>query len=309
MRHLLTLADIEPEMVRELFADATRIKWAKRAGETFNVTRFAGRMLGLIFEKPSLRTRVSFETAMSHLGGSTIFLGTEAGFGERETIEDFARTLTRYVCAVVYRGQDHSLLERFTSASSVPVINGLTPTAHPCQGLTDLFTVFECFPDLTRVKLAFLGDGNNVAKSLAWACAMVDTELVIASPNGYALDGAFVTALRDRYPNARFQVTSSPIEAVQNADIVYTDVWASMGDEDSREERRSAFASYQVNEQLMKAAQPDARFMHCLPARRGEEVTDAIIDGPQSVVFEQAENRMHIQQAVLAFLLNQSERS
>lgn len=309
MQHLLTLADLDPQTVARLFSDATRMKLAKKAGETFNVTRFAGRMLGLLFEKPSLRTRVSFETAMSHLGGSTIFLGSEAGWGQRESIEDFARALTRYVCAVVYRGKDHGMLERFAKSSSVPVINGLTPVAHPCQALADLFTIQESFSDLSQVKLAFLGDSNNVARSLAWGCAMTGAELVVASPGTYEFDATFLTTIRDRFPAARLANTDDPRMAVENANVVYTDVWASMGDEDSRETRKAAFRPFQVNAELMSHAKSDAKFMHCLPARRGEEVTDEIIDGAQSVVFEQAENRMHIQQAILAYLLNQAEQS
>jgi ornithine carbamoyltransferase len=309
VQHLLTLSDFDPQIVARLFSDAARMKLAKSVGETFNVTRFAGRMLGLLFEKPSLRTRVSFETAMSHLGGSTIFLGSEVGWGERETIEDFARTLTRFVCAVVYRGKDHGELERFARYSNVPVINGLTPLAHPCQALSDLFTIQESFPDLSQVKLAFLGDSNNVARSLAWGCAMTGAELVVASPGTYRFDADFLSAIRDCYPAAKLANTDDPRRAVENADVVYTDVWASMGDEQSRETRKVAFRPFQVNAKLLSAAKPHAKFMHCLPARRGEEVTDEIIDGPQSVVFDQAENRMHIQQAILAYLLNQNERS
>jgi ornithine carbamoyltransferase len=308
VQHLLTLADFDSDTVARLFADAARMKLARQAGETFNVSRFGGRTLGLLFEKPSLRTRVSFETAMSHLGGSTIFLGTDAGWGERESIEDFARTLTRYVCAVVYRG-NHTTLEQFANSASCPVINGLTPLAHPCQALADLFTIREHFPELQKLKLSFFGDSNNVARSLAWGCAMTGAELTVASPGNYEFEASFLGSIHDRYPQARIANTCDPRAAVHDADIVYTDVWASMGDEASRESRKVAFQPYQVNAELMSAAKPTAKFMHCLPARRGEEVTDEIIDGVQSVVFDQAENRMHMQKAILAYLLNQSVQS
>jgi ornithine carbamoyltransferase len=240
---------------------------------------------------------------MTQLGGSSIFLGGEAGWGQRESLEDFSRTLSGYVDVIVFRGNDHRVLEQFAQVASCPVINGLTPISHPCQALGDLFTIQECFDDLANVQLTFIGDGNNVARSLAIACALTGTRLRLAGPGDYEVDDEFLASIQQRFPAAQISKTLDPQRAVSGADVIYTDVWASMGTEQTRESRKPAFAPFQVNAQLLSAAKPHARFMHCLPARRGEEVTDEVIDGPQSVVFQQAENRMHVQKAVLAWLL------
>jgi ornithine carbamoyltransferase len=303
VKHLLTLADLTSDELFGLLRRAGELKRELKQGRDPRPRPLVGRTQGMLFEKPSLRTRVSFEAAMTQLGGASIFLGAEAGWGRRESLADFARTLTRYVDVFVFRGNDHATVEMFSSFASCPVINGLTQREHPCQALADIFTVQECFPDLAQVRVAFVGDGNNVARSLATACAMTGTAFALGSPRRYGFDASFQQSLRARYPGATLEATDDPREAVRGADVVYTDVWASMGEEAEREQRQLDLRAYQVNQTLMQCAKPHARFMHCLPARRGEEVTDEIIDGPQSIVFDQAENRMHAQKALLLHLL------
>src|SRR5262249_54732360 len=261
-----------------------------------------GRMLALLFEKQSLRTRVSFESGMAHLGGSSIMLGDDAGFGKRESVADFTRVLSEMVDVVVVRAKRHATVEEVAKYASCSVINGLTDEAHPCQALADLYTLKEHFGKLEGLKLAWIGDGNNVARSLVRCCGHLGVKISICTPNGYELDNAFVSEARREYPNLDLETTNDPQDAAHSAAAIYTDVWASMGQEAERNKRIKDFADYQVNGKLMALAPRDAVFMHCLPARRGEEVTDEVIDSPQSVVVPQAANRMHVQKGILVWL-------
>lgn len=301
MRHLLTLFDLSPDEIQQIFALANELKMALERGE--RQPYLAGRVMGLLFEKPSLRTRVSFETAMAHLGGSSQFLGQDVGWGQRESVEDFARVLSQYVDIIVCRTRDHQRVEQLARHSSCSVINGLTSVSHPCQALADLFTLREVRGCLSNKTLAFIGDGNNVARSLAVACGKLGVHFVIASPPAYHIDKPFVDRLNDEFPKLELRTTDDPVCAVRDAVGVYTDVWASMGQEKEQETRKRDFRDYQVDGQLMAKAPSDAVFLHCLPAHRGEEVTDEVIDGPQSIVVQQAANRMHVQKGILAWLL------
>lgn len=301
MRHVLDVFDLTTKEIERIFAISEDLKTKHAKGVREPI--LPGRVLALLFEKPSLRTRVSFETAMAHLGGSSMFLGKDVGWGHRESAADFAQVLSQYVDVIVCRANSHCRVEELSRYSQCPVINGLTDLAHPCQALADLFTVREVHGQLSGLKVAFVGDANNVSRSLAAACGKLDVEFVIASPRGYRFDDAFVEQLRREIPNLKLTMTEKPSEAVKNAIAVYTDVWASMGQESEQEERSKAFRKYQVNAALMAQADKDAIFLHCLPARRGEEVTDEVMDGSQSAVIQQAANRMHIQKGILAWLL------
>lgn len=302
MRHLLDLDDLTTDEITRLLDAAADLKAARARGDYQPV--LAGRVLGMIFEKPSLRTRVSFETAMAQLGGSSIFLvGKEVGLGARESIADFARVMSQYVDAVVLRVFRHQTVRDFAAQATCPVINGLSDRSHPCQALGDLLTLRECAGGVKGRTLAFVGDGNNVARSVALGCAKLGVKFILAAPKGYGFDEPFLKLLKRQAPKASITFTDDPVKAVKHADIIYTDVWTSMGQEDEREQRRRVFAPFQVNEALLAKAPPTARVMHCLPAIRGEEVTDAVLDGPQSVVFEQAGNRLHAQKALLRWLM------
>lgn len=301
MRHLLSVFDLSTSDIQEIFSLAESLKRDFRQG--VRTPRFAGYVQALLFEKPSLRTRVSFETAFAHLGGTTLYLGSDVGWGKRESPEDFARVLTQYVDIVVCRAKQHRSVEQLAAHATVPIVNGLTDQSHPCQALTDVFTLFEVHGNRPGLKMAYVGDANNVARSLTVACAHLGIQLSIASPTNYQFDRNFLTRLEKSFPKFRPQITTDPHEAVKDADAVYTDVWTSMGQEDEQEDRARAFAPFQVNARLMEHAPALACFMHCLPARRGEEVTDDVIDGPQSVVVQQASNRMHLQKGLLAWLL------
>jgi ornithine carbamoyltransferase len=262
----------------------------------------------MLFEKPSLRTRVSFEVGMKQLGGSAIYLSqAEVGLGQREPVEDVARVLSRYVSAIVARTYAQKSLVDLAAAADVPVVNALSDDEHPCQALADLLTIREKKGRLAGVRIAFVGDGNNVAASLALAVALCGATLTIASPQGYGLADAVLSPARlwARRTGGAVETVVEPELAVKGADVVYTDVWTSMGQEASRRARQEAFAAYQVDEELMTLAQPDAIFMHDLPAHRGEEIVDAVIEGPQSVVFDQAENRLHAQKALLAAIMGE----
>jgi ornithine carbamoyltransferase len=303
MRHILVPEDLSAHEIEAIFAISKDLETKYTAG-----TRDAllpGRMLALVFEKPSLRTRVSFEAAMAHLGGSSVFLGEDAGFSSsRESIADFGRVLSEYADAIVCRSKSHDTIERLAAAASVPVINGLSDYCHPCQALADVYTLKQHVGRVAGLTLAFVGDGNNVARSLAVVCGLLGMRFVLAAPKAYQFDDAFRKHLKGLLPNAEIVETTDPVAAVKAAAAVYTDVWASMGQEKERAKRLEDFKAYQVNEALMKHC-PDAVFMHCLPARRGEEVTDGVIDGPQSVVVEEAASRMHVQKGLLAWLLAQ----
>jgi ornithine carbamoyltransferase len=265
-----------------------------------------GKSLGMIFEKSSTRTRVSFEVGMYQLGGQALFLSShDLQIGRGEPVADTARTLSRYLDAIMIRTFAQATVEELAHHASIPVINGLTDLHHPCQALADLFTVREKRKKLKGLKLAYIGDGNNVANSLVQACVRVGMHFSIASPPGYDLDAAILSDAKRaaQQTGAGVMVTADPYRAVENADVVYTDVWASMGQEKEHAERLKAFQGYQVDANLMRAAGRGALVMHCLPAHRGEEIAAEVIDGPQSVVFDQAENRLHTQKAVLEMLM------
>jgi ornithine carbamoyltransferase len=257
-----------------------------------------------VFEKPSLRTRVSFQAAMAQLGGASMFLsGKEVGLGSRESVPDCARTLSQYVDGVVLRVFQQATVETFAAHATVPVINGLSDTDHPCQALGDLLTLREVFGAVAGRTLVFVGDGNNVARSLAVGCGLLGARFILASPDGYGFDEAFLRAFRQKAPRGEVLENGRPEHALGEADVIYTDVWTSMGQEAEAEERRQKFAAFQVNETLLALAPAHARVMHCLPAHRGEEITDTVLDGERSIVFQQAGNRMHAQKALLKWLL------
>ena len=297
-RHLRDVDDLSPAELSVVLDRAAAMKADLARGREHR--ELAGRTLAMLFEKPSTRTRVSFETGMTQLGGHAVFLGPEdTQLGRGEPVADTARTLSRYVDAVMARLFDHGELVALAEHATVPVVNGLTDDAHPCQTLADLLTVREAMGALEGVTAAWIGDGNNVARSFAVGCAMAGVDLRVATPEGYELGGDVLerAAAFDGAPT----VVDDPEAAVDGADVVYTDVWVSMGQEDEREAKLAAFDGYQVDEDLL--AGTDAAFMHCLPAHRGEEVTDDVIEGDRSLVFDQAENRLHAQKALLALLV------
>ena len=299
-RDLLSISELGPDELEFLLQTAMSMK---RDGSR---PVLEGKTVAMLFEKPSLRTRVSFEVGMKQLGGNAIYLSqSEVGLGQREPVKDVARVLSRYVAGIVARTYAQQTLYELAESADVPVINALSDDEHPCQALADLLTVREHKGRLEGVRVAFIGDGNNVAASLAVACGLAGAEFVIASPAGYALPEAVVEVARNwaRETRGAIETVVAPEEAARNADVVYTDVWTSMGQEASYRERLEIFRAYHVDEDLMALARPDAIFMHDLPAHRGEEIAEAVIEGPQSVVFDQAENRLHAQKALLAALL------
>ncbi len=299
-KDLLSVSDLTSEDIRLLISDAVDMK----AGGWLSM--LSGKTLALMFEKPSLRTRVSFEVAMRQLGGDTIYLSpAEVGLGERESVSDVAQVLCRYVDAMAVRTFSHQTLTILASYSSVPVINALSDLEHPCQALADLFTIHEKKGELQGLTLAFVGDGNNVAHSLLLAASLTGMNFRIASPAGYTVQDRILRLAQDYAMDSGAEIfcAGEPHLAVEGADIVYTDVWTSMGQEAEAEQRRQVFANYQVNRGLLSLAREDAILMHPLPAHRGEEVAEDILDSPQSVVFDQAENRMHLQKALLAEML------
>lgn len=301
IRHVIDLFDMTSDDILRVYATTKELK--RRLEHGVREPLLQGHVMAMLFEKPSLRTRVSFETAMIHLGGSTLFLGDDVGWGKRESAQDFARVISEYVDVVICRTNSHAKVVELAKYSECPVVNGLTDKAHPCQALADIFTILEFRGSLTGAKLAYVGDSNNVARSLAVACGRLGVKMSIASPSGYQFDGAFLSRLRIECPQNSLEILTDPRQCVVGADAVYTDVWTSMGQEAERAERLRAFAAYQINGELMRIAPPSARFLHCLPAHRGEEVTDEVIDGPQSAVIEQAGNRMHVQKGLVAWLL------
>jgi ornithine carbamoyltransferase len=262
-----------------------------------------GRVLACIFHKPSLRTRLSFEIAMRQLGGSSLFItDAEIKIGSREAPKDVAQVLSRYVDGIMIRTFDQALVEELARHADVPVINGLTDLLHPCQVLGDVFTAVERFGSIEGKKVVFVGDGNNVARSWLEAAAKFKFKFVLAAPDGFEIEDSFVAAA-GAGGSLDFERIADPRAAVRGADIVYADVWTSMGQEAEKERRLKAFRGYRIDDDLMKLANREAIFMHCLPAHRGEEVTDSVIDGPQSIVYEEAENRLHIQRAIIALLM------
>ena len=304
VRHFIDLFDLTTAEVRDLVASASALKRDDLAGH--RPPLLSGRMLGLVFDKPSLRTRVSFETAITRLGGNALFLnGKDVGLGVRESLSDFARVISQYVDALAVRTFSQTTLEELARHATIPIINALSDWSHPCQALADFLTIEEALGDVAGRTVVFVGDGNNVARSLAQASVALGAKFVLACPPGFEYPATFTTRYAEAYPGAALVVENDPRVAVAGADVVYTDVWASMGQESEVESRRAVFESYQVDEALMALARPDAIFLHCLPAHRGEEVSEGVLDGPSSLVIPQAANRLHFQKALLVWLLNQ----
>jgi ornithine carbamoyltransferase len=299
-RDFLSILDLDPHDLVRLLDDAARMKKARGSGEERRI--LAGKCLAMVFEKASTRTRVSFEVGMEELGGHAIFLNPkDLQLGRGEEIRDTARVLSRYVAGVMVRAFRHGTIEEFARHSSVPVINGLSDREHPCQVLGDLLTLREHFGSTDGLSVAWIGDGNNVCHSLILAAGMAGLDLAVASPARYRPDQGIVEAARAA--GAGIRVTGDPREAARDADVLYTDVWVSMGEEAEREERLAAFRGYTIDAALLSMASPDAVVLHCLPAHRGEEITDEVLEGPRSIVWDQAENRLHTEKALLAVLL------
>ena len=303
MKDLLSINDLTRERIFRLFQVSADLKqrWksSRRGGP------LAGRSLALIFEKQSLRTRVTFEVGIAQLGARAVYLtGSEIGLGTRETVPDVARNLSRWVDGIAARVYAHATVEGLARHATIPVINALSDFEHPCQALADFFTLWERGMDLGKLRLAWIGDGNNVCHSLILAGALVGSSMVVACPPGYEPDAGVVA--RVRALGGRLDITTDARDAATGADVLYTDVWVSMGQEAEREQRQEAFARYQLSERLLGFAKPSALVMHCLPAHRGEEITEDVLDGPRSIVLDQAENRLHAQKAVIFELLGGS---
>ncbi len=304
-KNLVSISSLDLKDVEELFELTGRMKKSFKKGEVDHC--LAGKTLAMIFEKSSMRTRVSFEVAMTQMGGHAIYLTKhDINLGERESIKDVSKVLSRFVDCIAIRTYDHATVDELASCSSVPVVNALSDYSHPCQALTDLYTIREKRGSLDNVKLAYIGDGNNVARSLAILCAKLDVSFTIASPEKYELSMAFTGEDGDMVKDKSTSVDQirDPKDAVRNADVIYTDTWVSMGEEDEAATRRNDFENYQVNDELVSYAKKDVYVMHCLPAHRGEEITDEVIDGKNSIVYDQAENRLHVQKALLKLLIN-----
>jgi ornithine carbamoyltransferase len=301
-RHFIDLFDINAHEAAELLERASTLKREDRLGDRPQL--LAGRTLGLVFDKPSLRTRVSFEAAITQLGGNAIFLnGKDVGLGVRESVADFARVISQYVDALAVRTFSQTTIEELARHSTIPIINALSDWSHPCQALADLLTIREALGELAGLKFVFVGDGNNVARSLAQASAFFGVNFVLACPEGYEYPDTFTHRFVEAFPDTPLAIEHDPKAAVKDADVVYTDVWASMGQEAEHESRKAIFEPYQVDSELLVLAKSTAVFLHCLPARRGEEVTDEVLEGSSSLVFPQAANRLHFQKALLAWLM------
>ncbi|MEM7032841.1 MAG: ornithine carbamoyltransferase [Chloroflexota bacterium] len=304
MKHFINLADLTSEQIWAILQKARDLKDEWQAGGNSPILK--GQALGMVFQKPSLRTRVSFEVGMQHLGGSALYLSpAEIGLGKRETVADVARVLSGYVQGIMARTFDHDHILELAEYASVPVINGLSDYNHPCQAITDLFTIWEHKSQLKGLKLAFVGDGNNVSRSLLFCAAKLGVDFTIATPAGYTLTKEDLGLAQDfaEDSEAKITVTEAPYEAVADADIIYTDVWTSMGQEEETAKRLAVFPPYQVNDDLVAAAKSDVLIMHDLPAHRGEEITDSVADGPHAIIFQQAANRLHAQKGILALLM------
>jgi ornithine carbamoyltransferase len=307
MRHFLTLFDISTAELNTILSLAEQVK----ALHTKQVRPnwMPGQVLAMIFEKPSLRTRVSFEAGMAQLGGSSMYLGSDVGWQKRESMSDFTRVLAEYVDFVVCRTKSHEIVVDMASFNCVPVINGLTDSAHPCQALGDLLTMREGDSELAGKTLVFVGDGNNVAQSLALACAMVGMNFRLLGPRNYLLNNEVIDEIVQVYPSAQITQSDQPRAILPGADFVYTDVWTSMGQEAEMVERARAFAPFQLSKKLMQQTENEhCKVMHCLPARRGEEITDEVIDSANSIIFQQAGNRMHSQKALLLWMALQMKK-
>jgi len=308
-RDLISILDLSSDEIVKILLSARELKKTKRMRETLK-----GKVLGMVFQKPSTRTRVSFEVAMHQLGGHAIFLNAQdLQLSRGEAIRDMAKVLSRYLDGIVVRAYDHQDVTELAKESTIPVINGLSDLLHPCQVLADIFTIAEkkgklshvSSKALSRLEVAFVGDGNNVANSWINGTARLGMKLVISTPPGYEPDKKVLEEGMKlaKATGAEIRTLHEPEEAVKSADIIYTDVWISMGMEKEREKRLKAFKPYQVNARLVSKAKKDVLIMHCLPAHRGEEITDDVLDGPNSIVFDQAENRLHVQKAILEFLM------
>lgn len=307
-RDLLSVADLTRDEVERLFERAAALKAedrARREHGTPAAAPLAGQTLAMLFQKPSLRTRVTFEAGMNQLGGHAIYLTEDVVMGARESVRDVARNLERFVDAIVARTGPHEVVVELAGQASIPVINGLTLREHPCQALADVFTIRERFGDLRGRVLAFVGDGNNVYHSLALLGVLLGMEVRLAHPSDYGPNPKIVEQAQTLAATTGGSLVfgRNPAQVVRGADVVYTDAWTSMGQEVETEARRDAFADYQVDDALMDTAGPDAVAMHCLPAHRGEEITSAVMDGPRSIIWEQSENRLHVQKALLVEVL------
>ncbi len=309
-KHFLAIEDLTSKELNAYLALARKLKAEWKKGGNQPVLK--NKTLGMVFQKPSLRTRVSFDIAMLQLGGQALYLSpNEIGLGQRESIADVSRVLSRYVDGIMARVFDHAHITELAKYSSVPVMNGLSDWEHPCQALADALTIIEHLGKIKGARVVFVGDGNNVARSLMFACALAGANFVCASPPGYGLDEKSVAhagSLAEE-TGGSVALTESPQKGAERADVIYADVWASMGQESESAERAKIFALYQVNRALLALAKPKAIVMHCLPAHRGLEITDDVMDGPQSVVFDQAENRMHAQKAIVATLMGNHRKS
>lgn len=304
MKHLLSLYDLTTEEVEKIFKLSGKLKRETKEGVPHHLLK--GKTLGMIFSKSSTRTRVSFEVGMYQLGGHALFLSSnDIQLGRGESIYDTANVLSRYIDGIMIRTFKQSDVEDLAKYGNIPVINGLTDLMHPCQILADLFTVYEMKGSLEGLKMAYVGDGNNVANSLLHGCAKIGMHISVASPKGYECDTQIIEEAKSdaAKSGSKIVLTEDPVEAVKDADVIYTDTWVSMGQEAEKEMRIKTFMPYQVNSALAANAKEDAIFLHCLPAYRGYEVTEEIIDGPMSMVFEEAENRLHVQKAIMAMAM------
>ena len=303
-KDLVSINDLTLEEIYQIFDLSKSLKQKRLTGEKHPLLE--GKKLGMIFSKPSTRTRVSFETGIYELGGIGMYFGpNDLQLGRSENIHDTAKVLSRYLDGIMIRTFSHQDVVDLAKYADIPVINGLTDLLHPCQVLTDLFTITEKKGELRKLKLAYLGDGNNMAHSLLHGCSKVGMDIVLATPSNYKPDETVVKNSMEnaKYMGSKIEILEDPVEAVKDADIIYTDVWASMGQEAEAEERRKYFVRYQVNPELVKHAKDDYIFMHCLPAHRGDEVVDEVIDSKNSVVFDEAENRLHVQKAIMALVM------
>lgn len=304
MKDLISLHDLTSEEVKSLLELGIKLKAETKAGKEHHILK--GKTLGMIFTKSSTRTRVSFEVGMTQLGGYPLFLSSnDIQLGRGETIYDTAKVLERFLDGIMIRTYAHQDVLDLAEYANIPVINALTDLLHPCQVLADLMTAYEHKGKLEGLKLAYIGDGNNMAHSLMYGCAKAGLDCAVAAPDDYQCDSEVVANAKDDFKKSGREliITNDPVEAIKNADIVYTDTWVSMGQESEKAERQKVFMPYQVNGELFRHADSDAVFMHCLPAYRGFEVTEEVIDGSHSVIFDEAENRLHAQKAVMATLM------
>jgi ornithine carbamoyltransferase len=302
MKDFIGISDCSTQELRELLEESRSLKAFYKAGR--RDLCLAGRTLAMLFEKPSLRTRISFQVAMTDLGGYPIYVKPEdiGGIGKREPVKDIARILSRYVQGIMARTFEHQTVVDLARYADIPVINALTDWSHPCQAMADVLTIHEHFGRIEGITIAYIGDGNNVARSLAFAAGKLNMRLIVASPRGYELDAETITKANGYTPDCVRQI-SDPRAAVAHADVIYTDTWVSMGQEDEKEKRRRDFAGYAVDAELVAAAPKHVKIMHCLPAYRGYEITDDVVESANSIMFDQAENRLHFQRALLKRLM------